>query len=78
MCLTRVGRIISIEGPKARIRYLDGVGEHEIDVSTIEAKKGGYVEIFALSAIGMLTKREADLKSRLRKEMLRRAGRPIS
>ena len=73
MCLTRVGRIVGVEGGRARISYLDTRETSNIDVSMVDARKGSYVEIFADVAIGRITKKEAELKRDLRLELLNRA-----
>ena len=73
MCLTRVGRIVNVDGGRAKISYLDTRETGDVDVSMVEARKGSYVEIFANVAIGSITKKEAELKRSLRLELLKRA-----
>ncbi len=75
MCLTRVAQVVSTDGGRAKISYLDSHETSEADVSMVNARRGSYVEIFADVAIGRLTKKEAELKRDLRLELLRRAGR---
>ena len=76
MCVTRVGRVLSIQGTVASVLYLDDLIVDEVDVSMVRAKKGSFVEVFADQAIGRITKREAEFKRDLRLEMsrLRTAG----
>jgi prefoldin subunit 5 len=77
MCVTRVCRVVSLEGPRATVRYLDDDTVAEVDVSIVDAKKGSYLEVFADRAIDRLTKREAEFKRNLRLEMNRlRAAAP--
>ena len=71
MCVTRAGRILSLEGAKARVRFLDNDAVSEVDVSMIDAKKNSYVEVFAEKAIGRITKKEAEFKRDLRLELNR-------
>jgi hydrogenase maturation factor len=71
MCVTRAGKVISLEGVRARVRYLDSDVVDEVDVSMVDAKKGSYVEVFADQAIGRITKKEAEFKRDLRLELNR-------
>ena len=57
MCVTRVGRILSIQGTIASVFYLDDLVVCEVDVSMVHARKGSYVEVFAEQAIGRITKK---------------------
>lgn len=69
MCITSVARVLSIEGEKATVRFLNTGAVREVDVSMVDVKAGSYVDVFAESAIRRVTKREADLKRRLRSEL---------
>ena len=71
MCVTRAGRIVSLEGARARVRFLDNDAVGEVDVSMIVANKDSYVEVFADRAIARITKREAEFKRDLRLELNR-------
>jgi hydrogenase maturation factor len=71
MCITRVGRVLSIQGAIASVLYLDNLVVDDVDVSMVRAKKGSYVEVFAEQAIGRITKKEAEFKRDLRLEMNR-------
>jgi hypothetical protein len=71
MCVTRAGQVLSLEGAKARVRFLDNDAVGEVDVSMIDAKKNSYVEVFAEKAIGRITKKEAEFKRDLRLELNR-------
>jgi hypothetical protein len=71
MCVTRAGRVLSLEGAKARVRFLDNDAVGEVDVSMIYVKKNSYVEVFADQAIGRITKKEAEFKRDLRLELNR-------
>lgn len=75
MCVTRVGKVLSVQGTRATVKILDTGAVADVDVSMVIAKKNGYVEIFADTAIGSLTKKEAEYKSSLRKEALNLAAR---
>jgi len=71
MCVTRVAKVLSLNGAKARVRFLDGDVVGEVDVSMVEAKKGSYLEVFAERAIGCITKKDAEFKRDLRLELNR-------
>jgi hypothetical protein len=72
MCVTRVGKVISVQGTRAIVRILDTGAIADINVSLVDAKKNAYLEIFADSAIGSLNKREAEWKSKIRSELMSR------
>lgn len=77
MCVTRVARVLSIQGTNASVLYLDSGAVGEVDVSMVDTKKNAYVEIFAGQAIGSVTKKEAEFKRKLRMELERlRSGSP--
>jgi hydrogenase maturation factor len=73
MCLTRVARIVNVEGGRAKISYLDNRETSEVDVSMVDARRGSYVEIFANVAIGRITKKDADQRRALQLELRARA-----
>lgn len=70
MCVTRVGKVLSVEGNRATVRVLETGGVTNVDVSMVSPKKNAYLEIFADAAIGSLTKKEAEYKCALRQEVL--------
>jgi len=74
MCVTRVARVLSIQGTSASVLYLDNGAVGQVDVSMVSAKKDAYVEIFAEQAIGRITKKEAEYKRDLRLELNRLRG----
>lgn len=69
MCVTRVGRVLSIQGANASVLYLDSGVVGEVDISMVDARKNAYLEIFADQAIGRITKKEAEFKRDLRLEL---------
>lgn len=71
MCVTRVARVLSVDGDTAKVKFLDTDAVGEVDVSMVRAAKNAYVEVFAEQAIGRLTKKEADFKLSLRLELNR-------
>jgi hydrogenase maturation factor len=73
MCLTRVARIVNVESGRAKISYLDNRETSEVDVSMVNARKGSYVEVFANVAIGHITKKDADQRRALQRELRARA-----
>jgi hydrogenase maturation factor len=74
MCITRVGQVLSLEGTRANVKYLDTGALANIDISMIDASKNSYVEIFANHAIGRISKREAETKRTLMRKLLKLAG----
>ncbi len=73
MCLTRVARVVNVDGGRAKISYLDDRETSEVDVSMIDARKGAYVEVYANVAIGRITKKVADQRRALQLELRARA-----
>ena len=60
MCISRVGKIVSLRGTRATVRLLgDERIVDDIDISRINAEVGSYVELFANLALGTLNPREA-------------------
>jgi len=72
MCVTRVGKVLSVQGTHAMVRILETGAVADVNVSMVKARKNAYLEIFADSAVGSLTKREAEWKSKIRSELLGR------
>lgn len=72
MCITRVGKVLSLHNSKAIVKLL---GDDRIidlvDVSMINAKRNSYVEVYANLAISTLTSREADQRKRAWLEVMR-------
>lgn len=64
MCVTRVAKVVSVEGEKARVKFEDGA-LRVVDVSMVDAKKGAHVEVFADQAISTLSAAEAAWKKRV-------------
>jgi hypothetical protein len=69
MCVTRVAKVLLLDGAKARVCFLDSSAIGDIDVAMVDVKKNSYVEVFADRAIGRITKREAEFKRDLRLEL---------
>jgi hydrogenase maturation factor len=66
MCVTRVGKILSITGRRAMVEFLDDKVTRDIDVSMIDGvKKNSYVEVFGDSALTRLTTSEAHWRKKL-------------
>ncbi len=60
MCISRVGRVLSIREGKARVRLLgDNRIVDSIDVSMINAKAGSFVEVFANIALSIVSAKDA-------------------
>jgi len=69
MCVTRVGQVLSLDGGRARVRFMDTGSVGDVDVSMVDAKKNSYVEVFVDQAIGRITKKEAEFKRDIRLEL---------
>jgi hydrogenase maturation factor len=75
MCITRVGKILSITGTEAKVEFLDDKATRQIDVSMIEGiKRNAFVEVFADSALTTLTAKEARWRKKLWLEMRKNMG----
>jgi hydrogenase maturation factor len=74
VCITRVGRILSLQGERALVGFLDHDVTMEIDVSMVDARKDAYVEVFGDRAISRLTKREAEARKRVWSELRELGG----
>jgi hydrogenase maturation factor len=61
MCITRVGKVLSLDKSKATVKLLgdDRILE-DIDVSMINARPNSYVEIYANLAVSVLSANEAN------------------
>ena len=74
MCITRVGRVLSKDGIKAIVKFLDDNLKREVDVSMLaDVKKNSYVEIFSDTALNILTQREALWKKKIWIELRQKA-----
>ena len=73
MCVTRVARVVSVEGDQAEVEFVDG-GTRSVDVSTVEARVGGYLEVFADQALAALSEAEAEWKRQAWSGLPRRPG----
>lgn len=69
VCVTRVAEVLSVRGDKARVRFADGGATRLVDVSMVDAKKGGFVEVFADQALSALSEEEADWKTQVWTEL---------
>jgi hypothetical protein len=67
-----VGKVLSVHGTSAKVQILETGIVTDVNVTMVRARKNAYLEIFADSAIGSITKREAEWKSRIRSELMAR------
>ncbi len=72
MCITRVGKVISIDKSKAIVKLVgdDRIVEN-VDVSMVDAKPESYIEVYANLALGTLSVREANQRKRAWLEVMR-------
>ncbi len=77
MCVTRVGRIIELNGGgTATVRFLDDGVTREVNVSMVgDVRKNSYIEVFAESALNTLTPEEAQFRKKLWIELRERNSR---
>ncbi len=73
MCITRVGKIVSLkESKSATVRLLgDGKIVEDVDVSMIKAKLNSFVEVYANLALRKLSTAEAEERSQVWVEIMR-------
>jgi hydrogenase maturation factor len=72
MCITRVGKVLSIENSKAKVELVgDSRIVENVDVSMISARKNSYVELYANLAVGLLNSQEANARKRAWTEVMR-------
>jgi hydrogenase maturation factor len=69
MCVTRVAKVVSIEGDSAFVKFLDDKETRRIDISMVKVAKNSYVEVFADAALDLLTADEARWRKSLWLEM---------
>ncbi len=74
MCITRVGKVVSVTGGVADVEFVDGRGSGGVDVSVIGGvAKGTYVEVFGNLALSVLTPAEARRRRTAWKEVRKAA-----
>jgi hydrogenase maturation factor len=72
LCITRAGKVLSVENSKAKVKLLgDSRIIEDIDVSMIGAKQEAYVEVYANLALRLLSAKEANQKKRVWIEVMR-------
>lgn len=59
MCITRVGKAVSVSSGWARVEFFDGRALDNVDVSMVAAGRGDFVEVFGNMALNVLTVSEA-------------------
>jgi len=70
VCVTRVGKVISIAGGTAAVRFFDGRENSEVDVSVLkEVENGSFVEVYGNLALSVLGKAEAKKRLQAWKEV---------
>ena len=76
MCVTRVGRILSINGVRAEVRFFDGGLVDDVDVSTLKKiLKGEYIEVFNNIALSKLRTSEVRTRKEAWRSIMRVRGR---
>ena len=60
MCITRVGKVLRLDGGTAQVELFDGKEMAAVDVSMLEGvAKGAHVEVFGNLALSLLTGAQA-------------------
>jgi hydrogenase maturation factor len=75
MCITRVGKILSLHNSRASVKLFgdDRIVEN-VDVSMIDARPSSYVEIYANLALRSLSAKEAGQRKKAWVEVVRARG----
>lgn len=60
-----MAQVISVQGDKANVKFVESEATRVVDVSMVETRKGGYVEVFADQALSSLTKAEAEWRKKV-------------
>ena len=75
MCITRVGKVLSVAEGKMEVEFFDGKESDEVDSSLLQGvKKGAFVEVFGNLALSVLSASEAKRRKVLWKEVMRAAA----
>jgi hydrogenase maturation factor len=74
MCITRVGKVLSVEKSRARVKIVadDRILEN-IDVSMINPVPNSYIEVYANLGMSVLTAEQARQRKRLWNEVSQKA-----
>gem|GEM_PF-2133882 len=59
MCISRVGRVLSVQGNLATVKFFDGRTSDSVEVSMLKVRKGAFIEVFGNLALKELTGIEA-------------------
>ena len=59
MCVTRVGRVLSVSDGRASVEFFDGRSAAGVDTSMVGAKPGAFVEVFGNLALSVITASDA-------------------
>ena len=76
VCVTRPGRVVSLQGDNATVLFADRGETRVVDVSMVDARPGAYVEVFADQAMSVLTAEEAEWREELWSEVRKKLEAP--
>jgi hydrogenase maturation factor len=77
MCITRVGKVLSVSQDRAEVKFFDGRDSSDVDTSLVPGvKKGSFVEVFGSLALSVLSVSEARRRKALWKEVMTAAMMP--
>jgi hydrogenase maturation factor len=77
MCITRVGKVLSVSQGRAEVEFFDGKDVGDVDASLVGAvKKGVFVEVFGSLALSVLSTSEARRRRALWNEVRKAAMMP--
>ena len=75
MCITRVGKVLSVAEGKVEVEFFDGKESGDVDASLLQGvKKGAFVEVFGNLALSLLSVAEAKRRKALWKEVMKAAA----
>jgi hydrogenase maturation factor len=76
MCVTRVGKAVSVSNGKATVEFFDGRALDSVDVSLVKAVAGDHLEVFGNLALSVLSVSEARTRKKAWAEVRRAAALP--
>ena len=77
MCITRVGKVLSVSQDRAKVEFFDGRDSGEVDTSLVPGvRKGSFVEVFGSLALSVLSVSEARRRKALWNEVMAAAMMP--
>jgi len=77
VCITRVGKVLTVSEGTATVRFFDGRESESVDISFLRGvKRGTYVEVYGNLALSILSVLEAKSKLKAWEEVRKAAMLP--